>query len=50
MQEAYRVFRRRQHALRLEGARYARVPREEVAAHIEATQALWKAVLGKVKK
>ena len=50
VQEAYRVFRRRQHALRLEGARYARVPREEVAAHIEATQALWKAVLGKVKK
>ncbi len=50
VQEAYRVYRRRQHALRLEGARYARVPGEEVAAHIEATLALWKAVLGKVKK
>jgi glutamate-ammonia-ligase adenylyltransferase len=50
VQEAYRVFRRRQHALRLEGARYARVPREELATHIEATQALWKAALGKVRK
>lgn len=45
-QEAYRVFRRRQHALRLKGEGYARVPRKEVAMHIEATLSLWDAVLG----
>jgi len=45
-QSAYREFRRRQHALRLEGEGYARVPRKEVAAHVEATLALWKSVLG----
>ncbi|MBV8030960.1 MAG: hypothetical protein JO035_05580, partial [Betaproteobacteria bacterium] len=44
--EAYREYRRRQHALRLEGARYARVPASEVSAHIEAVRALWAAVLG----
>ena len=37
---AYREFRRRQHGLRLNGARYARVPLGEVAAHVEAVQAL----------
>ncbi|MSQ52417.1 MAG: bifunctional [glutamate--ammonia ligase]-adenylyl-L-tyrosine phosphorylase/[glutamate--ammonia-ligase] adenylyltransferase [Betaproteobacteria bacterium] len=41
---AYRMFRRRQHALRLAGERYARVPREELAAHADATLALWKIV------
>ena len=46
VQQAYRAYRRRQHALRMEGARYARVPREEVAEHVEATLALWKAVMG----
>jgi glutamate-ammonia-ligase adenylyltransferase len=46
VQDAYRAYRRRQHALRLEGARYARVAREEVAAHATATLALWKAVMG----
>jgi glutamate-ammonia-ligase adenylyltransferase len=46
VQEAYRAYRRRQHALRLEGARYARVPRQEVEPHITATLALWKAVMG----
>ena len=44
--DAYREYRRRQHALRLNGARYARVPASEVAAHIEATLALWREVLG----
>ncbi len=46
-QEAYRVFRRRQHALRLEGEGFARVPRVEVAGHVEVTLALWDAILGK---
>jgi glutamate-ammonia-ligase adenylyltransferase len=38
---AYREFRRLQHALRLGGARYARVPRERVAAHAAAARELW---------
>ena len=37
---AYREFRRRQHGLRLSGAQFARVPPGEVAAHVEAVQAL----------
>ncbi|MFM9971431.1 MAG: bifunctional [glutamate--ammonia ligase]-adenylyl-L-tyrosine phosphorylase/[glutamate--ammonia-ligase] adenylyltransferase, partial [Burkholderiales bacterium] len=41
VREAYRVFRRRQHALRLAGERYARVARDELAPHIDATLALW---------
>ena len=44
--EAYRDFRRLQHALRLNGAPYARVPREQVAGHAEAVLALWKTVFG----
>jgi glutamate-ammonia-ligase adenylyltransferase len=43
---AYREFRRRQHALRLNGAQYARVELAEVAAHVEAVKALWSAVAG----
>src|SRR6266850_2264356 len=43
--EAYREFRRPQHALRLNGAQYARVPREQVARHIEAVRKLWETVL-----
>jgi [glutamine synthetase] adenylyltransferase / [glutamine synthetase]-adenylyl-L-tyrosine phosphorylase len=42
--DAYREFRRIQHALRLNGAPYARVPREQVAPHVAAVQALWRAV------
>ena len=41
---AYRKFRRLQHALRLNGARYARVPPEQVAAKSEAVRNLWQAV------
>ncbi len=41
---AYRKFRRLQHALRLNGAQYARVPLEQVAAKSEAVRNLWKAV------
>ena len=41
---AYRKFRRLQHALRLNGAQYARVPLQQVAAKSEAVRNLWKAV------
>jgi [glutamine synthetase] adenylyltransferase / [glutamine synthetase]-adenylyl-L-tyrosine phosphorylase len=39
--EAYRKFRRMQHALRLEGAKYARVPSAEVEAEVQAVWELW---------
>jgi glutamate-ammonia-ligase adenylyltransferase len=41
---AYREFRRIQHSLRLNGARYARVPLERVADEVEAVKALWRAL------
>jgi glutamate-ammonia-ligase adenylyltransferase len=41
---AYRKFRRLQHAMRLNGAQYARVPLEQVAAKSEAVRNLWKTV------
>ena len=41
---AYRDFRKLQHALRLNGAQYARVPPEQVSAHSAAVRDLWKAV------
>jgi [glutamine synthetase] adenylyltransferase / [glutamine synthetase]-adenylyl-L-tyrosine phosphorylase len=41
---AYREFRRLQHALRLNGARYARVPLAQVGVHVDAVRALWRAV------
>ena len=44
--DAYREFRRLQHALRLNGARYARVPREQVAAHAAAVSELWSMLFG----
>jgi [glutamine synthetase] adenylyltransferase / [glutamine synthetase]-adenylyl-L-tyrosine phosphorylase len=40
--EAYREYRRMQHALRLDGAQYARVPAGQVAAHSAAVRELWK--------
>jgi len=43
---AYREFRRLQHGLRLNGAKYARVPREDVKDAVAATRALWRNVLG----
>ncbi|HET7365814.1 MAG TPA: bifunctional [glutamate--ammonia ligase]-adenylyl-L-tyrosine phosphorylase/[glutamate--ammonia-ligase] adenylyltransferase [Burkholderiales bacterium] len=43
---AYRDFRRLQHALRLNGARYARVPHEQIAHHAAAVRELWQQVLG----
>jgi glutamate-ammonia-ligase adenylyltransferase len=44
--DAYREYRRLQHRLRLNGAEFARIERETVAPHVEATAALWKAVFG----
>ncbi len=44
--DAYREFRRLQHALRLNGAQYARVPPEEVAPHVSAVRELWESVFG----
>jgi len=41
---AYRKFRRLQHSLRLNGAKYARVLPDEVKVEIAATLALWKRV------
>src|SRR5438445_2323953 len=38
---AYREYRRIQHALRLNGARYARVPHAQAAAHVAAVRELW---------
>jgi glutamate-ammonia-ligase adenylyltransferase len=43
---AYREFRRLQHGLRLNGAKYARVPHDEVKDEIAATLALWRRVFG----
>jgi glutamate-ammonia-ligase adenylyltransferase len=41
---AYREFRRLQHALRLNGAQYARVPAGQVDAHVDAVRSLWESV------
>jgi glutamate-ammonia-ligase adenylyltransferase len=46
VQEAYREFRKLQHALRLNGAQYARVAPAGVEAHARATRALWVQVFG----
>jgi glutamate-ammonia-ligase adenylyltransferase len=40
--DAYREFRRLQHGLRLSGAKYARVPPEQVRAQAEAVAELWR--------
>jgi glutamate-ammonia-ligase adenylyltransferase len=44
--DAYREFRRLQHGLRLNGAQYARVPHERVAAHAQAVRELWAQLFG----
>lgn len=44
--QAYRDFRRLQHVLRLNDARYARVEPATVTAQRDAVRALWRAVLG----
>jgi glutamate-ammonia-ligase adenylyltransferase len=44
--DAYREFRRLQHGLRLNGAQFARVPRDRVEPQVRAVRALWSAVFG----
>lgn len=44
--DAYRELRRRQHALRLQGAEKARVPSNELAAERAAVCELWNTVIG----
>jgi glutamate-ammonia-ligase adenylyltransferase len=39
--DAYRVFRARQHALRLRGESYARLPRSDVSVEVESVRELW---------
>jgi glutamate-ammonia-ligase adenylyltransferase len=46
VQDAYREYRRRQHALRLNGAQFARVPAGEIAASRASVVELWQCVLG----
>lgn len=43
---AYRRFRQLQHALRLQGEKYARVPPLDVRAEVDAVRDLWKLVFG----
>ncbi|MFO1319715.1 MAG: bifunctional [glutamate--ammonia ligase]-adenylyl-L-tyrosine phosphorylase/[glutamate--ammonia-ligase] adenylyltransferase [Burkholderiales bacterium] len=43
---AYRNFRRHQHALRLKGERYARLPSEVLARERASALELWRSVLG----
>jgi [glutamine synthetase] adenylyltransferase / [glutamine synthetase]-adenylyl-L-tyrosine phosphorylase len=42
--DAYREYRRLQHALRLNGAAFARIDPARIAPHVEATRALWREV------
>jgi glutamate-ammonia-ligase adenylyltransferase len=44
--DAYRRFRQLQHALRLQGERYARIATEAVAEHRAAVITLWEEVMG----
>lgn len=43
---AYRIYRQRQHALRLQGAERARIPSTELTAEREVVLELWNTVLG----
>ena len=44
--DAYRTYRRRQHALRLRGERYARVAPGDLVREREAVMSLWRSVFG----
>ena len=46
---AYREYRSLQHALRLQGERYARVPPESQAASVNAVRGLWHMVFGNMR-
>ena len=48
-QEAYRLFRRRQHTLRLNDKEYARLPAPELLAETTAVKALWRELFGEPK-
>ncbi len=43
--DAYRELRRQQHAIKLSGAEYARVPRADVASVRDTVKALWRQVM-----
>jgi glutamate-ammonia-ligase adenylyltransferase len=43
---AYRTFRKRQHALRLQGAEKARAPADQFVAERAAVRELWRIVIG----
>jgi len=45
---AYREFRRLQHALRLNGAQFARVPAAQVQDHATAVRGLWEAIFSRM--
>src|SRR5690606_22059279 len=47
--DAYRVLRRRQHALRLQGAEKARVASQELVNERDSVRRLWTFVLGETK-
>ena len=47
---AYREFRRLQHAMRLQGERYARVDAARVAGHVQAVRQLWEWVFGNIRR
>ena len=44
--DAYRTYRKHQHALRLNNQEYARLPQEAVAEEVAAVLVLWAAVVG----
>jgi glutamate-ammonia-ligase adenylyltransferase len=44
--DAYRAFRKQQHALRLQGAEKARVPADTLKAERAAVTQLWNTVIG----
>ena len=47
---AYREFRRLQHAMRLQGERYARVDPAGVAEQVQAVLRLWEWVFGNIRR
>jgi [glutamine synthetase] adenylyltransferase / [glutamine synthetase]-adenylyl-L-tyrosine phosphorylase len=47
---AYREFRKLQHAMRLQGERYARVEPALVAEHTQAVLRLWEQVFGNIRR
>jgi hypothetical protein len=44
VRNGYREYRRIQHQQRLDGAKYVRVPREQVSGFVVAVLELWKLV------